>query len=425
MVAVVWQLTIHEDTDREFERFYGADGEWTKLSRKSRSFLGSSFLRDLAVPSRYLAGRGPGARWWCTRSTSPTSDRNQGARGATPGIHCQRRIARSVLGARRADARRTDVVPAVGRMTVTLAKPRAMRSARGRRRVLPADADALRPSRGSGAACGRGGAAQLQSRHPADPLQQLLRLPRAGREAARDEVPLRHQRGHVPRGRRHRAGQRRRRACSSRRSPNRIPKDRMPPPDSGHALTDDADRDAAPLDRRGRAVGHALGLRGRRSAPSRRRRSRPAWVRNPIDQFILARLEREGLKPSPEADKATLLRRVTYDLTGLPPTPAEIDAFLADTSPDAYEKRVDALLASPHYGERMAMPWLDAARYADTHGYHIDSLRGDVAVARLGHQRLQPQPAVRRVRRSSSSPATCCPTRRATRRSPPASTATT
>ena len=67
---------------------------------------------------------------------------------------------------------------------------------------------------------------------------------------------------------------------------------------------------------------------------------------------------------------------MTYDLTGLPPTPAEVDAFLADRSPDAYEKRVDALLQSPHYGERMAMPWLDAARYADTHGYHIDSLRG-------------------------------------------------
>ena len=104
--------------------------------------------------------------------------------------------------------------------------------------------------------------------------------------------------------------------------------------------------------------------------------SHAGWARNPIDQFILARLEREGLTPSPEADKTTLLRRVTYDLTGLPPTPAEVDAFLADRSPDAYEKRVDALLQSPHYGERMAMPWLDAARYADTHGYHIDSLRG-------------------------------------------------
>jgi hypothetical protein len=99
------------------------------------------------------------------------------------------------------------------------------------------------------------------------------------------------------------------------------------------------------------------------------------WVRNPVDNFILARLESEGLKPSPEADKTTLLRRVTFDLTGLPPTPAELESFLADSSPGAYEKRVDQLLASPHYGERMAMPWLDLARYSDTHGYHIDSLR--------------------------------------------------
>ena len=101
----------------------------------------------------------------------------------------------------------------------------------------------------------------------------------------------------------------------------------------------------------------------------------PAWIRNPIDNFVLARLERDGLKPSEEADKVTLLRRLSFDLTGLPPTPAEIDSFLKDSSPDAYEKRVDQLLKSPHYGERMAMPWLDLARYADTHGYHIDSHR--------------------------------------------------
>jgi len=101
----------------------------------------------------------------------------------------------------------------------------------------------------------------------------------------------------------------------------------------------------------------------------------PAWSKNPIDAFILARLERETLKPSPQADKPVLLRRVTFDLTGLPPTPAEIDAFLKDRSPDAYEKAVDRLLASPRYGERMAMQWLDLARYADTHGYHIDSHR--------------------------------------------------
>ena len=97
-----------------------------------------------------------------------------------------------------------------------------------------------------------------------------------------------------------------------------------------------------------------------------------AWARNPIDHFVLARLEREGLQPSPEADRARLLRRVTFDLTGLPPTLAELDAFLADRSPDAYEKVVDRLLASPRYGERMAVDWLDAARYADTHGYQVD-----------------------------------------------------
>src|SRR5690606_8160331 len=93
------------------------------------------------------------------------------------------------------------------------------------------------------------------------------------------------------------------------------------------------------------------------------------WPRNAIDHFILARLEAEGLSPSPEADKATLLRRVSLDLTGLPPTPEEIDAFLADESPDAYERVVDRLLASPHYGEHWARLWLDLARYSDTKGY--------------------------------------------------------
>ncbi len=96
------------------------------------------------------------------------------------------------------------------------------------------------------------------------------------------------------------------------------------------------------------------------------------WARNPIDRFILARLEKESLAPSPEADKTTLIRRVALDLTGLPPTPAEVDAFLLDNRPDAYEHLVDRLLESPHYGERMALEWLDAARFADTHGYHVD-----------------------------------------------------
>jgi hypothetical protein len=97
-----------------------------------------------------------------------------------------------------------------------------------------------------------------------------------------------------------------------------------------------------------------------------------SWVRNPIDRFVLARLEKEGLKPSPEASRAALLRRVSFDLTGLPPTLSELDAYLKDTSPNAYEQAVDRLLVSPRYGERMAVDWLDAARYADTHGYQTD-----------------------------------------------------
>jgi hypothetical protein len=96
------------------------------------------------------------------------------------------------------------------------------------------------------------------------------------------------------------------------------------------------------------------------------------WPRNHIDRFVLARLEREGLKPSPEASREHLIRRLSFDLTGLPPTLAEIDAFLADTSTQAYERVVDRLLASSAYGERMAVDWLDVARYADTYGYQAD-----------------------------------------------------
>ncbi|GAB2605231.1 DUF1553 domain-containing protein [Spirosoma areae] len=99
------------------------------------------------------------------------------------------------------------------------------------------------------------------------------------------------------------------------------------------------------------------------------------WVKNDIDRFILAKQEGQKLKHSPEADKTTLLRRVSLDLTGLPPTPAEVDAFLADKSLNAYEKVVNRLLSSPHYGERQAVEWLDVARYADTHGYQDDGLR--------------------------------------------------
>ncbi|MEW6305082.1 MAG: PSD1 and planctomycete cytochrome C domain-containing protein [Verrucomicrobiota bacterium] len=99
------------------------------------------------------------------------------------------------------------------------------------------------------------------------------------------------------------------------------------------------------------------------------------WVRNPIDNFILARLEKEGIKPSPQADRVTLIRRLSLDLTGLPPTIQQIDEFLADKSGDAYDKLVERLMASPHFGERWARHWLDVARYADSNGYSIDAPR--------------------------------------------------
>ena len=100
-----------------------------------------------------------------------------------------------------------------------------------------------------------------------------------------------------------------------------------------------------------------------------------AWVRSPLDRFVLTRLEKEGLTPAPEADKRTLARRVALDLTGLPPDPGTLESFLSDTSEQAYEKLVDRLLDSKHWGEHRARYWLDAARYGDTHGIHIDNYR--------------------------------------------------
>jgi uncharacterized protein DUF1553/uncharacterized protein DUF1549/cytochrome c len=109
--------------------------------------------------------------------------------------------------------------------------------------------------------------------------------------------------------------------------------------------------------------------------PARPAVKNATWVRNPIDNFILAKLEKEGLQPAPEANKSTLLRRVYLDVTGLPPTPSELRNFLADNSPDAYERVVDRLFTSPHYGERWARQWLDLARYADSNGYEKDGRR--------------------------------------------------
>ena len=149
---------------------------------------------------------------------------------------------------------------------------------------------------------------------------------------------------------------------------------RMPPPSSHKQLTD--------AQKRFCAAGSSRARRTRSTGRSNRRWGmlRPPCVvrpglRNAVDRFILARLESEGLQPRPEADKETLIRRVAFAATGLPPTLAAVDAFLKDDSPDAYERMVDGYLASPHFGEEMARHWLDVARYADTHGLHLDNER--------------------------------------------------
>lgn len=154
------------------------------------------------------------------------------------------------------------------------------------------------------------------------------------------------------------------------------PKLVMPPPKAKITVTDD---EVALLKRwinvGAKYEGHWAYETPTKSAPPEVSEVNEQWARNNIDRFIAARLEQAGLTPSEQADKATLIRRVSLDLTGLPPTLEEIDAFVADQSPDAYEKLVDRLLASPHFGERLALIWLDAARYADTIGYQLDHYR--------------------------------------------------
>ncbi len=148
----------------------------------------------------------------------------------------------------------------------------------------------------------------------------------------------------------------------------------MPPPTSGKTLTEAQRRTLREWVASGAQWdGHWAYLTPK--APAEPPILGRKWARNAIDLFALEEMEKRGLRPSPEADRATLIRRLAFDLTGLPPTPAEVDAFVADDAPDAYERLVDRLLASPHYGERMAQDWMDVARYADTNGYHIDNHR--------------------------------------------------
>jgi len=148
----------------------------------------------------------------------------------------------------------------------------------------------------------------------------------------------------------------------------------MPPPDSGKKLSAEEIELLTRWVRQGAEYqGHWSFITPRR--PAIPKVQREAWPRGAIDYFVLARLEEEGLEPNPPADRRTLIRRVTLDLTGLPPRPEDVEAFVNDSSMNAYEQVVDRLLDSPHYGEHLARYWLDAARYGDTHGLHLDNYR--------------------------------------------------
>ena len=152
------------------------------------------------------------------------------------------------------------------------------------------------------------------------------------------------------------------------------PGERMPPADSGKTVTpEQIELIKRWIDQGAKYQGHWSFVTPVR--PELPQVKTQASVKNPIDNFILARLEKDGISPAAAADKITLIRRLTYDLTGLPPTIAEIEAFVKDAAPNAYETLVDRLLKSPRYGEHMARYWLDAARYGDTHGLHFDNER--------------------------------------------------
>ncbi len=152
------------------------------------------------------------------------------------------------------------------------------------------------------------------------------------------------------------------------------PDELMPPPESGKKLTPKQIETLRQWIAEGAEYkGHWAFLSPVKATPAPTKITH--WGQNPIDQYVLADLEKQGLAPSPEADQITLLRRVTFDLTGLPPTPTEVAEFLQDSSPEAYEKLIDRLIDSPKYGEHMARFWLDIASYGDTHGLHLDNER--------------------------------------------------
>ena len=145
----------------------------------------------------------------------------------------------------------------------------------------------------------------------------------------------------------------------------------MPPPEANRQLSPEQKKRLRQwIDEGGKYEKHwAFSAPQRPTPPSTKLND---WAKNPIDQFVLSKLESRGLSPSPQADRSTLIKRLSIDLLGLPPTIEEVDAFVSDPDPAAYEKLVDRMLANPHYGERLALPWLDAARYSDSNGFQQD-----------------------------------------------------
>ena len=235
-------------------------------------------------------------------------------------------------------------------------------------------------------------------------------MPRARQGQAQGRVAARHPRG----------GSRRRRTGAPVVVPGKPdeseivarlvsddPDERMPPPGSGRSLT------KAQIDVIRRWVVEGAEFKGHWAylppvRPQVPDVSAAGFVRNDVDRFILAKLAEKGLKPSPEADRVTLIRRLSFDLRGLPPTPAEVDAFVNDRAPDAYESLVDRVLASPQYGERMATLWLDLVRYADTTATTATTTATSPSTATTSST---PSTATcpSTASPSSSSPATSCP----------------
>jgi hypothetical protein len=182
-----------------------------------------------------------------------------------------------------------------------------------------------------------------------------------------------------------------------RRITAKNPDDLMPPPESNLALTTNEISTLRRWVEQGAEYKKHWAFLPVGDVPVPSVREGDRWGHNPVDAFVLQKLQRENLKPSPEATKETLIRRVTLDLIGLPPTVADIDNFLNDSSPNAYEKVVDRLLASRAYGERMAVDWLDLARYADTYGYQADVDRDMSAWRDWVVRALEREPAVRPI----------------------------